>query len=197
MFENITKEKFKKIILFKYAFQLIFVHAVLGTILSAICLAAVAILSIWNDSINVQSFFSIFFGIGFGYLLSLFCGLTNILSVIPYSKLLSDCLTGEEEERVIIVQSICPNYELQTIREQKRFLCDTFSRKQNVELLLYDQDKNKYRLYWNENYGAFDETLMADNHEISILIRYFKRSKIVFSCNKIGEAIHESQSGTA
>lgn len=92
---------------------------------------------------------------------------------------------------MIIVQSICPNYELQTIREQKRFLCDTFSRKQNVELLLYDQDKNKYRLYWNENYGAFDETLMADNHEISILIRYFKRSKIVFSCNKIGEAIHE------
>ncbi len=90
MFENITKEKFKKIILFKYAFQLIFVHAVLGTILSAICLAAVAILSIWNDSINVQSFFSNFFGIGFGYLLSLFCGLTNILSVIPYSKLLSD-----------------------------------------------------------------------------------------------------------
>ena len=188
MFENISKEKFKKIILFKYTFQLIFVHAVLGTILSAICLAAVAILSNWNDSINVQSFFSNVFVVGFGYLLSLFCGLTNILSVIPYCKLLSDCLTGEEEERVIVVQSICPNYELQTIREQKRFLCDTFSRKQNAELLLYDQDKNKYRLYWNERYGTFDEKILTDNHETPVLIRYFKRSNIFFSCIKIDKA---------
>lgn len=182
MFENVSKRKFKKIIVFKYTFQLILIHAVLGTIISVVCLAIVAILSGWRNDISIQSFLSDIFGIGFGYLLSLFCGLANILSVIPYFKLIIDCLKGGEEERIITVQSLCPNYELQTIREKKRFMCDTFSRKRNAELLLFDEDKNKYRLYWNEKYGDFDEKALTENR---LMIRYFKRSKIIFSCDII------------
>ena len=41
--------------------------------------------------------------------------------------------------------------------EASVLLCDMFSRKKNAELLLYDQNKNKYRFYWNENYGELDE----------------------------------------
>lgn len=183
MFEDISKQKLKKIIVYKYFFQLILIHAVLGTILSAICFLVVVILSGWKDNIDIQNFFSNVFGIGFGYLLSFFCGLANIFSVVPFIELILDCLKGGETERIITVQSICPNYELQTIREKKRFMCDTFSRKKNAELLIYDQDKNKYRLYWNENYGTLDEKLFAENSKQQLMIRYFSRSKIIFSCN--------------
>ena len=180
MFENVSKRKFKKIIVFKYTFQLILIHAVLGTFCSIVIFIEEWIRLGWEGAI--QSFFIDFPAYIFGYVLSLFCGLANILSVIPYFKLIIDCLKGGEEERIITVQSLCPNYELQTIREKKRFMCDTFSRKRNAELLLFDEDKNKYRLYWNEKYGDFDEKSLTENR---LMIRYFKRSKIIFSCDII------------
>ena len=179
MFANKSKQKIKKIIVFKYTFQLILIHFILGTILSAICLIIVVILSGWRDDLSIQSFFSNFFGIGFGYLLSLFCGLANILSVLPFFKLITDCLKGGEEERNIALQNVLPNYELQTIRESKRFMCDTFSRKKNLELLLYDENKNKYRFYWNESYGELDEKKLFEAK--TLRIKYFPRSKIIFS----------------
>ena len=181
MFEKISKEKFKKIILFKYTFQLILVHFILGTVISMVIFSVVAIASIWKGDLGLKDFITNPLGIGSGYIGSLFCGLTNILSVIPYCKLLVDCIKGGEEERIITVGFLWPNYELQTIRESKRFMCDMFSRKKNVELLLYDQNKNKYRFYWNENYGGgFDEKKLTEKR---LKIRYLKRSKIIFSCD--------------
>lgn len=46
----------------------------------------------------------------------------------------------------------------------------------------------KYRFFWNERYGTFDEKILTDNHETPVLIRYFKRSNIFFSCIKIDKA---------
>lgn len=182
MFEKISKEKFKKIILFKYTFQLILVHFILGTIISMVIFSIVAIASIWKGDLGLKDFFTDPLGIGSGYIGSLFCGLTNILSVIPYCKLLVDCIKGGEEERIITVGFLWSNYELQTIRESKRFVCDTFSRKKNAELLLYDENKNKYRFYWNENYGELDEKTLTEKR---LKIRYFKRSKIIFFCEQV------------
>lgn len=179
MFEKIAKKKFKKIILFKYTFQLILVHFILGTIGSIIIFVEEWIRLGWEGAI--QSFFVEFPAYLLGYAISLFCGLANILSVIPYCKLIADCIKGGEEERIITVEFLWPNYELQTIRESKRFMCDTFSRKKNAELLLYDENKNKYRFYWNENYGELDEKTLAEKR---LKIRYFKRSKIIFSCEQ-------------
>ena len=178
MFENVSKQTLKKIIVFKYTFQLIIIHAVLGTVISLVIFLEEWIRLGWTEAI--QSFFVDFPGYIIGYVGSLFCNLANILSVIPYFKLILDCVKGGEEEKIITVQNILPNYELQTIRSKKRFMCDTFSRKKNVELLVYDENKNKYRLYWNENYGTFDEKVLKGN---TLMIRYFKRSKIIFGCN--------------
>lgn len=178
MFENVSIKKFKKIIVFKYTFQLIIIHAVLGTVISLILFSVEWIRLGWTGAI--QSFFVDFPGYIIGYAGSLFCNLANILSVIPYFKLILDCVKGGEEEKIIYVQNIVPNYELQTLRSKKKFMCDTFSRKKNVELLIYDENKNKYRLYWNENYGTFDEKVLAGN---TLTIQYFKRSKIIFGCN--------------
>lgn len=88
---------------------------------------------------------------------------------------------GRGEEWIITVEFLWPNYKLQTIRESKRFMCDTFSGKKNAELLLYDENKNKYRFYWNENYGELDEKTLAEKR---LKIRYFRRSKIIFSCEQ-------------
>ena len=174
MFEKISKEKFKKIILFKYTFQLILIHFILGTIVSLIIFVEEAIQSFFVEEPTYL----------LGYAISLFgAGLANILSVIPYCKLIADCIKGGEEERIIIVGSWWYNYELQTLRGSKRFMCDMFSRKKNVELLLYDQNKNKYRFYWNENYGGgFDEKKLTEKR---LKIRYFKRFKIIFSCEQV------------
>lgn len=181
MFENVSKQEFKKIIVFKYTFQLILIHIVLGTSCSVVIFIEEWIRLGWEDAI--QSFFIDFPAYIFGYALSLFCGLANILSVIPYFKLILDSLKGGEEERIITVQNLCLNYELQTIREKKRFMCDTFSRKKNLELLLYDENKNKYRFYWNESYGELDEKKLFEAK--TLRIKYFPRSKIIFSCEII------------
>ena len=92
-------------------------------------------------------------------------------------------MKGGEEERNIALQNVLLNYELQTIRESKRFMCDTFSRKKNLELLLYDENKNKYRFYWNESYGELDEKKLFEAK--TLRIKYFPRSKIIFSCEII------------
>ena len=107
MFEKISKEKFKKIILFKYTFQLILVHFILGTIGSIIIFVEEWIRLGWEGAI--QSFFVEFPAYLLGYAISLFCGLTNILSVIPYCEVIADCIKGGEEgadyhRRIFIAQ---------------------------------------------------------------------------------------------
>ncbi len=181
MFANISKQKIKKIIVLKYTFQLILIHFVLGTICSIVVFLEEWIRLGWEEAI--QSYFIEFPAYFFGYALSLFCGLANILSVLSFFKLIADCLKGGEEERNIALQNVLPNYELQTIRESKRFMCDTFSRKKNLELLLYDENKNKYRFYWNESYGELDENKLFEAK--TLRIKYFPRSKIIFSCEII------------
>lgn len=53
-------------------------------------------------------------------------------------------------------------------------MCDTFSGKKNAELLLYDENKNKYRFYWNENYGELDEKTLTEKKIENTLLQAFQ-----------------------
>ena len=124
-----------------------------------------------------------FFAMACMYLINL---MTNGLSILPFCKLILDCILKESEEmKEIELSNEMPPYELQCIRQSKRFMCDTFSRKRNVELFIYDEKKTKYRVFWNESYGSYKkaEQIICDGKRLKI--SYFKRSKIIFRCELI------------
>ena len=130
-----------------------------------------------------QEFFGLIIpgGIGFSFLGIVF-NLPNILSVVPFIKLLIDCMSkADEETKEIEVYNILPPYELQCLRQSKRFMSDTFSRKENIEMFIYDENKTKYRFFWNENYGEkVEESKICQAKRMRI--SYFKHSKIIFRC---------------
>ena len=91
-------------------------------------------------------------------------------------------------EKEIQIKKLFPYYELQCLREKKRFICDTFSKKKNVEIYIYDEQKKKYRFLWNEGYGGSAEEveriLLGDN--LRVKIKYLKHSKIIVGCGAEG-----------
>ena len=88
---------------------------------------------------------------------------------------------ADEETKEIEVYNTLPPYELQCYRQSKRFISDTFSRKENIEMFIYDENKTKYRFFWNENYGEkVEESKICQAKRMRI--SYFKHSKIIFRC---------------
>ena len=181
----------KRILLFKYFFQFFIAPLILGILFIIGTLIVEICISDFNTSINVVFIdkYRLFglLDVNLWILLILFTfliNLVNILSVVPYIKLILDCFTKKDEEsKEIELDTFYPYYELQCVRQSKRFMCDTFSRKKNAELFLYDENKNKYRLLWNEKYGddKLEEVLDASKLRIS----YFKHSKIIFNVEVI------------
>ena len=181
----------KRILLFKYFFQFFIAPLILGILFNLIAIAILIIrdgffivfLEVFIEKIAV---FGIIHMSGWFLIIiiAFIFNLVNILSVLPYIKLILDCFTKKDEEsKEIELDTFYPYYELQCIRQSKRFMCDTFSRKKNAELFLYDENKNKYRLLWNEKYGddKLEEVLDASKLRIS----YFKHSKIIFNVEVI------------
>lgn len=191
MFSKTTKKRMKRILLFKYFFQFFIAPLILGILFIIGTLIVEICISDFNTSINVVFIdkYRLFglLDVNLWILLILFTfliNLVNILSVVPYIKLILDCFTKKDEEsKEIELDTFYPYYELQCVRQSKRFMCDTFSRKKNAELFLYDENKNKYRLLWNEKYGddKLEEVLDASKLRIS----YFKHSKIIFNVEVI------------
>lgn len=190
MFNNISKNKLKIIVLFKYIFQLILAPLIMGIVFIFIALIIAFFISGFLDGLKIIFInkYPIFRGIelpGWSLLILFmyFINLLNILSIIPFIKLLLDCISKKDEEtKEIEFANVMPPYELQCIRQSKRFMCDTFSRKNNVEVFIYDEHKTKYRLFWNEKYGDVkkeEEMSKAKRLKIS----YFKHSKIIFRCD--------------
>lgn len=191
MFSKTTKKRMKRILLFKYFFQFFIAPLILGILFNLIAIAILiirdgfsnAVLEVFIEKIAV---FGIIHMSGWFLIIiiAFIFNLVNILSVLPYIKLILDCFTKKDEEsKEIELDTFYPYYELQCIRQSKRFMCDTFSRKKNAELFLYDENKNKYRLLWNEKYGddKLEEVLDASKLRIS----YFKHSKIIFNVEVI------------
>ena len=192
MFDKISSKRLKLALVFKYIFQFLLEPFILGLVANLIWF----IVGIIRFDLNYMMDFLfrkyIILGIevyvwvlviGCMYLINF---TINVLSILPFCKLILDCILKDSEiTKEIELSNELPAYELQCIRESKRFTCDTFSRKKNAELFIYDENKTKYRLFWNENYGSYEkaEQIICDGKKLKI--SYFKRSKIIFRCELI------------
>ena len=191
MYDKISKAKLKRIFVFKFAFQLFATPILTAIFTFAVSFIALLIVTLAQGG-SVKELIEKNFVIKPGefdmYEACLFMGclsvLPTILSVIPFTELIIDCFSkNDEETKEIYVSKVFFPYELQCVRQSKRFICDTFSKKENIEVFLYDENKKKYRMFWNENYGDYaiaDDVTRADRLKIS----YFKHSKIIFKCEK-------------
>lgn len=187
MFDNISKKRLKWLLLFKYFFQFFVAPLIIALLCNILFFIVWGFLHGFTDAI--QTFFiqkqelssTIHMHAWVLVIIIVYIfNFVNILSVLPFIKLIIDCFSKKDEEsKEIKLTNFLPFYELQCIRQSKRFMCDTFSRRENDELFLYDEDKNKYRLFWNDKYGdkeKFNEVL----HASRIRVSYFKHSKIIF-----------------
>lgn len=187
MFDNINKLKLRNIILLKYCFQLIIFPVIEGIFMMALFFLIMLIAFDLEYSINMLSNKSIFLGIeSYPWVLIVVAmyliNLPNILAVKPFIELIFDCLSKDNIKTAEIeFTKIMPMYELQCLRQSKRFMCDTFSRKKSEEAFIYDQNNKKYRFFWNENYGDIEELKKLASAQI-LKISYFKCSKIIFDC---------------
>lgn len=187
MFEKISKRKMKGLMLWKYVFQLLLIPIIMGILTGLLFFMVIWIRSGINDTISLVFDKFEFLGIntnlwGGCIVCCYLINLLNILSVIPFIKLLIDCMSKADEEtkEIEVTKTFLP-YELQSIRQSKRFMSDTFSRKKNIEMFIYDENKTKYRFFWNENYGEKIEE--SKIHQAKRMrISYFKHSKIIFRC---------------
>lgn len=187
MFDNINKEKLRNIILSKYCFQLIIYPIIFGLIIMLVAFFTMLIVFDLEYSVSMLFGKSVLFGVEFDswwccFALSGIINLINILSVVPFFKLIADSLSKDNvKTSEIEFTKIMPMYELQCLRQSKRFMCDTFSRKKSEEAFIYDQNNKKYRFFWNENYGDIEELKKLASAQI-LKISYFKCSKIIFDC---------------
>ena len=192
MFDKISSKSLKRVLVLKYIVQLLVMPFIFGLILNLISFVLGIIAFDFNYMMNYLfgkytiwgiDVYGWFFAMTCMYLINL---MTNGLSILPFCKLILDCILKESEEmKEIELLNEMPPYELQSIRQSKRFMCDTFSRKRNVELFIYDENKTKYRVFWNESYGSYEkaEQIICDGKRLKI--SYFKRSKIIFRCELI------------
>lgn len=194
MFDKISSKHLKRVLVFKYIVQLLGVPFVMGVSVLIIIVIAEIFISGFYNAIKVffvekvQLFGNLRIPLWLFTILSF--GIvtipTNILSVLPFCKLILDCVLKDSEVTTEMeLSNELPAYELLSFRNSKRFMCDVFSRKRNAELFIYDENKRKYRLFWNENYGSYEkaEQIICDGKRLKI--SYFKRSKIIFRCELI------------
>ena len=189
MFAKISKGDLRNVILFKYIFQLLIAPIIASFIMDILVILLEGFIYGFDEC------FSLFHEVAWGmpaWITLLLCwyliNLTNILSVVPFFKLIADSLSKDNvQTSEIEFTKIMPMYELQCIRQSKRFMCDTFSRKKNEEAFIYDQNNKKYRFFWNEKYGSIEELKKLASAK-TLKISYFKHSRIIFDCQIISEA---------
>ena len=149
MFAKISKGDLRNVILFKYIFQLLIAPIIASFIMDILVILLEGFIYGFDEC------FSLFHEVAWGmpaWITLLLCwyliNLTNILSVVPFFKLIADSLSKDNvQTSEIEFTKIMPMYELQCIRQSKRFMCDTFSRKKNEEAFIYDQNNKKYRFF--------------------------------------------------
>lgn len=180
MFSKITPKQLRKDLLFKYLFQFFITPIILGSILLFVLL----VIDIIRIGVN-QACYELFvegpwwLGIyGFAF----FCTITsNILSIIPFVKVLIDN-TEKMEQRMVENIQVYPSFEIHGIRKSKAFVCDTFSKKKQRELALFTREngkRKKYRLFLDEKWGdikKFEDIVWRNN---PLKITYFKHSKVI------------------
>lgn len=192
MFDNISGIKLSRRLLFKYIFQLLIAPLCVSFIISIIFYILfgfikgfdVATHEMFSNETKLNDIKIITIG---AYII---INLMNILALLTSIKLLSDCVKYCEIEAEIKIERLFPFYELQGCFRNKRFICDTFFRKINQELYVYDEEGKKYRFIWNESYGGSNEEVTRIlTEEVPIRIRYLKHSKIIVACDIIEDDV--------
>ena len=190
MFDRVNKTKFKRLLIWKYFFQLVIFPILVGLLYAVFAFFAEVAFRGWDTTVrDMTEVVTIWFLtapliVNIVIIWTAIALIVNILSVIPFIKLIIDTISKDDEiTKEIEVTNVFLPYELQCVRQSKRFIWDTFSRKTNIECFIYDENKTKYRFFWNESYSS---TVKDADPEICrakrLKISYFKRSRIIFRC---------------
>ena len=190
MFDLISKGSFKRSIFWKYFFQIFVFPVLMGIVASGIVLIFNMISNGLKGSIE-KTFEAISLGIFVlppfiivGVIFAVFTFFPNILSLFPFVGLIIDSLgkSSEVTKEIKVLKCSKPN-ELQCIKQSKRFLFDTFSKKKNCEMMIFDENGTKYRFFWNESYSSIPHDVQKELLAArQIKISYFRHSKIIFEC---------------
>lgn len=185
MYNKITLQKLKWLYIYKYFFQLFLAPIISGVIYIIIFFTVTVFTNGKEQAITdffgkaEDSLFGIHNGCIITLIFSYILNIPNILSCIPFIGLIEDLLTKNNIiEKEITFASVFPMIELQCARQSKRFICDTFSRKDNSEVFVIDENKKYYRLLWNENYGSKAEFEKFEKAE-RLKIQYLRHSRII------------------
>lgn len=185
MFSKVSTKKIKCNLMYKYFFQLVINPVLYGVVLASILFTILCIRD--GAETTIGDFFGrsedSLFGIHNASLaivvLSYIINIVNILSIIPFIGLIEDLFTKNDViEKEITFASVFPMFEISSYFGPHRFLCDTFSRKDNSEVFVIDENKKYYRLLWNENYGSKVEFEKFEKAE-KLKIQYLKHSRII------------------
>ncbi len=185
MYNKITPQKLKWLYIYKYFFQ-IFLLPIISGVIYIIIFFTVTVFTDGKEQ-AITDFFGKsqdpLFGIHNGCIITLIfsyiLNAVNILSFIPFIGLIEDLFTKNNViEKEITFASVFPMIELQGFRASKRFMRDTFSRKDNSEVFVIDENKKYYRLLWNENYGSKAEFEKFEKAE-RLKIQYLMHSRII------------------
>lgn len=180
MLHKISSKQLRKKLLFKYFYQFFFAVLLYGTIVTLIFFF-IDLIRLGYPKVVRHFFVEEPWYIG-GYVGVLFCIiLGNMLSIFPFIKLMVD-KTERATKKYIEVINIFPNFELNGMLEKKRFIYDTYSKKKNAEILLYEREngkKKKYRLFLHEDWGDVDKFAEILQRNSRFKITYLKYSRII------------------
>jgi len=192
VFGNISGKKLLRRLLIKYMFQLLIAPLCASFIISIIFFVLVGFIKgfdvvtheMFSNETKLNDVKIITIG---AYII---IDLMNVLSLLTSIKLVSDCVGYCEIEAEIKIVKLFYFIELQGCFRNKRFICDTFSKKINQELYVYDEAGKKYRFIWNDSYGGNSEKVTRIlTEEVPVKIRYLKHSKIIVACDIVGNDI--------
>ncbi len=179
MFDLIEKKQLRRLLIWKYFFQIIIYPLILTIIIDSFLFSVFMTTGLdmtkQSEIINIKVEGWLLFLIG-TFLIMFF---ENILSICPFIKLVIDSITKKTVTDNVIIIKALPPYELLCVRDSKRFVCDTFSRKKSIEMFIYDENKKKYRLFWNENYSSIKDVPDELFNSKTLKITYFKYSRII------------------
>lgn len=195
LFDNIDKNKCKRVFFGKYFFQVIIVPAIEGFIMFILTLIADIIIKGRNNAFNslnehiTLGFISGPYWIVAFVVWSLLWMLPQCLTLLSFFNLIIDLIIKNSNK--------CKNIEFTGMNVPYEFFaeslydmnfsCDRFSKKKHLSLYLYDENNKKYRFFWNEKFSTIPLSQVKEEiYKASRLrISYLKHSKIIFRCEVI------------
>ena len=196
LFDNIDKNKCKRVFFWKYCYQLVIMPTFYGLIAS-VCIFIfevayagwdVAVADLFLTPVNIWFVSGSIFFI-FQIVITLLDILAQFLSLQTFINLVIDLIFGNNDKSKDI-EFIRMNVPYEFFVESPNYMnfsCDRFSKKKHLSLYLYDENNKKYRFFWNEKFSTMPLSQVKEEiYKASRLrISYFKHSKIIFKCEVI------------